>query len=77
MASAAARVGLVEKLCGLMNKGDGGESNTSFGDDSLDWTKAGSIVVAEAVWAGNCSLGIMRLAPEPSHRFAAQTGGCR
>ena len=36
VASAAARVGLVEKLCGLMNNGEGGESKRPFGDDSLE-----------------------------------------
>ena len=36
LTSAVAKVGLVEKLCGLMNNGEGGESNTSFGDDSLE-----------------------------------------
>ena len=77
MASAAARVGLVEKLCGLMDKGEGGESNTSFGDDSREWTEAGSMVMVGAIWTGNSSLGIMRLASEPSHRFAAHTGGGR
>lgn len=34
--SVLARVGLGEKLCGLMNSGEGGESNTSFGEDSLE-----------------------------------------
>jgi len=77
MVSAAAKVGLVEKLCGLMNRGEGGESNTSFGDDSLEWTNDGSIVVFAAVWIGNCSPVIMVPAPELSHRLAAQTGGCR
>jgi hypothetical protein len=76
MVSAAARVGLGEKLCGLMNKGEGGESNTSFGDDSREWTKDGSIVVVAAVWRWNCSLGIMILVAWFSHRCAAQTGAC-
>jgi len=75
MVSAADRVGLVEKLCGLMNKGEGGESNMSFGDDSREWTKDGSMVAA--VWTGNCSLGIMGLPVELSHRLAAQAGGGR
>ena len=75
--SAAARVGLGEKLCGLMNKGEGGESSTSFGDDSREWTKDGSIVVVAAVWRWYCSPGIMALAVWLSHRFAAQTGACR
>ena len=75
--SAAARVGLVEKLCGLMNNGDGGESSTSFGDDSLEWTNDGSMVVFAAIWTGNCSLFITGPVVELSHRFAAQTGGCR
>jgi hypothetical protein len=75
--SAAARVGLVEKLCGLINKGEGGQSNTSLGDDSLECTNDGSMVVFAAVWTGNCSPVIMGPAVELSHRFAAQTGGCR
>ena len=75
--SAAARVGLVEKLCGLMNNGEGGESNTSFGDDSLEWTNDGSMVVFAPVWTGNCSQAIIALVVELSHRLAAQPGGCR
>ena len=60
-----------------MTKGEGGESNTSFGDDSREWTKAGSMVVVAAIWTENCSLGIMGPVVELSQRLAAQTGGGR
>ena len=52
--SAADRVGLVEKLCGLMNKGEGGASNTSFGDDSREWTKDGSMAPVAGGWREKC-----------------------
>ena len=73
----ADRVGLVEKLCGLMNKGEGGASNTSFGDDSRDWTKDGSMTPVAVGWKENCSPGIRLPSVWLSHRLATQTGAGR
>jgi len=55
----ADRVGLVEKLCGFMNEGEGGASNTSFGDDSREWMKDGSMTPVAVGWKENWSPGII------------------